>query len=220
MPPGELLPLNLEELLNNMAHVLRSPLHTIGNLAHVVEAGYAGEVNETVRRHMGHIGAANQRLEAALEPLLNVVLAGEITLHPARFDSQEVIGEALKDLKSLEMHFPDTPSTIRVDFAAFQLALRRLVALLSRFAAEEGLSLWASQEECRFMLCFEAGTETPVDTPPLETLPGEWLRDAAGLDLLTVARLIRRLGGTFWASGSSEQPIRFHIALPVEAANC
>ncbi len=218
MSPGERPSINLEELLNSVAHTLHSPLHAIGNLAHVVEAGYAGAVNETIRKHMGNIGAANQRLKAVLEPLLTLIQASEMPLHPARFDSQEVITEALKDLKPVATHFPTQPSTIRVDFAAFRLALTRLVTLMTRFANPEALNLWVSLEAGYLTLCFQEGDQPPVAAPSLETLPPEWLQDEAGIDLLTVARLIRRQDGTFWASGlSEERSIRLHIALPVEA---
>jgi signal transduction histidine kinase len=90
----------LEAFSYSVSHDLRAPLRAISGYASILAEDYAGNLDETARDYLGHIGASVKTMDALVHDLLEYSRVARVKFEPEAVSLRTVIGEAQRQLET------------------------------------------------------------------------------------------------------------------------
>ncbi|MFA5625109.1 MAG: PAS domain-containing sensor histidine kinase, partial [Bradymonadales bacterium] len=101
----ELMELNKakDEFISLASHQLRTPATGVKQYINMTLDGYAGEISPQVRAFLEKANNSNERQLSVINDLLKVaqIDAGKVALHKDKIDIDEMIGQVIRDLRSV-----------------------------------------------------------------------------------------------------------------------
>lgn len=130
-------PIRATSYLTTAAHELRNPLHTLSGYVEMLLDELPGPLTPVQREFLGHVRTSVERLHTLMEDVLLLARAdaGELALHPRRFDLGLLLRECLASIPSgsgpsaaLQVAI-EAPAGLRItaDRERLKMALARLI---------------------------------------------------------------------------------------------
>lgn len=225
-----------DEFLSIISHELRTPLNSITGFGSILEAGIAGDLNETQLRYVKHLLEGADLLLALVNDLLDMssLQAGRFSLNrgPVRLEN---VARTVKDRLSilaerrkieLTLEIAGTLPEICADAQRLEQVLVNLVGNALKFTAEGGRVVVSAGCEGNELFCAVRDTGIGIaraDLPRLfnrfEQIGRHSNRQAGGSGLgLSISKaLIEAHGGTIGVVSQPGEGSVFWFRVPVRA---
>jgi PAS domain S-box-containing protein len=218
----------LQEFVYSVSHDLRTPLRAVDGFSLTVMEDYGEAIGEQGRNDLRRVRAAAQKMGELIDALLALSRLGHREIAVERVDLSAVarrLGEALRSAdptRDVELRVQDGLSA-EADPALLDVVLDNLLGNAWKFSS------------CRECAHIEVGVETRggeraffvrddgagfdpryVDKlfQPFQRLHGADDFPGTGIGLATVARVLGRMGGRWWAEGEPDHGATFYFTLP------
>ena len=222
------------EFLASMSHELRTPLHTIIGFSELLAEGIEGPLNDRQARFVRHVHQDALHLLELINDVLDLskIEAGRLELQQEKFDSAEVLNDALEaihpmaDAKQIvTANRVKGPLPVFADRVRFREILNNLLSNAVKFTPEHG-NVWIECEPSSDdVVCFSVGDTgigiSPEDqTAVFDTFrqissTTRGVREGTGLGLAIVKRLVEMHGGEIRLESERGKGSRFSFTMPV-----
>jgi PAS domain S-box-containing protein len=217
----------LQEFVYSVSHDLRSPLRAVDGFSHTVLEDYGDVIDEQGRSDLRRVRAAAQRMGELIDALLSLSRLGRREIALGQVDlsagARRVIDElrAADPERRVEVVIADGVVAVG-DTALVDVILENLLGNAWKFTAkrpsariEFGViendgprSFFVRDDGAGFDPAYVDKLFTPFQRlHTAEQFPG------TGIGLATVARVLGRLGGTWWAEGEVDGGATFYFTL-------
>jgi PAS domain S-box-containing protein len=161
------------QFISTVSHELRTPLTAISGAISLVKSGVIAPVPDGLQPMLGIAYSNSQRLAQLVNDLLDVekLMAGRMTLYPARHSVSELIGTTVADVRGMadqqQVHLIITlglEAYIHVDASRFQQVLTNLLSNAIKFSPSGGqveVVMATSMEQVRVSV-IDQGPGVPV----------------------------------------------------------
>jgi len=218
----------LQEFVYSVAHDLRTPLRAVDGFSLTVLEDYGHVIAEQGRSDLHRVRAAAQSMGKLIDALLSLSRVGrrDVALEPVDLSAiaRRVVAE-LREAdpgRSVDVVIDEGLEVVG-DVALLDVVLENLLGNAWKFtAARPGARIEVSRVEHdggpAFAVTDNGAGFDPAYVDKLFTpfqrlhTPDEF--PGTGIGLATVARVLERLGGTWWAEGEVGRGARFSFALP------
>ena len=209
----------LDAFAYSVSHDLRAPLRSIDGFSQALAEDCATRLDEEGHAHLRRIRRAAQKMGTLIDDLLVLSRLTRAPMVHSTIDLSAMAMSILEELRSRDpsrrVHTDVTPGmTALGDGALIRVALENLLAnawKYTRNSVEPRIRVGWREESERTIFFVEdngAGFDMRyVDKlfVPFQRLHPEVEFDGTGIGLATVARVIRRHGGSVWATGEPGQ---------------
>lgn len=137
------------EFVSLASHQLRTPLSVINWYSEMVLSGDAGKINKEQKKYVEEIYAANQRMIALVESLLNVsrLELGTFTIKPEIADLKKTTQDAIKNLKikikekkqTIKEKYENNLPKINADLKLLNIIIENLISNAIKYTPEKGI---------------------------------------------------------------------------------
>ncbi len=223
----------LERYAYTVSHDLRSPLVTISGFAGRLEAdALEGDV-EGVRRDVGHIQAAAQRMAELLDGLLDLSRIGyvvkpceDVSLADVAHQTLDLVMFTISERK-VEVSIASDLPTVRGDRLGLLQVFQNLVDNAIKFMGEQQrprMTIGARTNGDE-VVCYVRDNGIGIDPRYHENIFGLFDQldrgvDGAGLGLAVVERIIQAHGGRVWIESEGlGKGTTFYFSLPANKAS-
>jgi signal transduction histidine kinase len=220
----------LEAFSMSVSHDLKAPLAAIDTITYVLSESLKDRLEPQERFYMERVRSGCAEMKALIDAMLQLhEIAHEQPLTLAAADLSRIAEGIVEELRANE---PARPALVRIepcmsvqcDPALIAIALRNLIGNAWKFSAKKELT--------RIEVCIDERTESHVvlrvsdqgagfDPRLAERLFAPFVRlhhsadfPGTGIGLASVARVVRRHGGTIRAESTPEEGATFWITLP------
>jgi len=217
----------LQEFVYSVSHDLRSPLRAIDGFSFTVLEDYGDVIDEQGRSDLQRVRAAAQRMGELIDALLSLSRLGhrEVDLRPV--DLSAIARRAIDELREAD---PERQVEVVIedglvaeaDTWLVDVVLENLLGNAWKFTAKrpsariEFGSIQRDGQPVLFVRDDGAGFD-PVYVDklfaPFQRLHTAEQFPGTGIGLATVARVLGRLGGTWWAEGEVDRGATFFFTL-------
>jgi len=218
----------LEAFSYSLSHDLRLPLTRVYSAAQMLRDGYAEGLDETGRFLVENICAGSEGMEDLIEAILVLAKVPREEICRDAVDLNELVRGIAGELETAE---PDRQLTLQVaaglvargDAQLLRVALKNLMEnawKYTRPSAEPKVEIGRIEEPGkRAFYVRDNGVGFDMKNADKLFTPFQRLHDTAefpgtGIGLATVQRIIRRHGGTVWASSQKGRGATFFFTLP------
>jgi len=217
----------LQEFVYSVSHDLRSPLRAIDGFSFTVLEDYGDVIDEQGRSDLQRVRAAAQRMGELIDALLSLSRLGhkEVDLRPV--DLSAIARRAIDELREAE---PERQVEVviedglvaQADTWLVDVVLENLLGNAWKFTAKrpsariEFGAIRRDGQPVFFVRDDGAGFDPAyVDRlfAPFQRLHTAEQFPGTGIGLATVARVLGRLGGTWWAEGEVDRGATFFFTL-------
>jgi len=217
----------LEAFSYTVAHDMRAPLQTIGNVCYLIMETERTESSEEEKHMVLQLRASVVSMSSMIDDLLNLSLSTSAPLRLTRLDLSSVAGSILQGLAEANPKRKFTPVVeqrcyVNADAGLMQIVLQNLLRNAWKFTSKtEGAQIEFG--------CTKRGADTVfyvrdngagfdqhlVDRlfKPFQRLHAASDFAGTGIGLATVQRIIRRHGGEVWAEGEVEKGATFYFTV-------
>ncbi|GJG89648.1 hypothetical protein tb265_48290 [Gemmatimonadetes bacterium T265] len=231
------------QFLANMSHELRTPLNAIGGYTQLLELGLHGPVTDDQRHAFGRVQAAQRRLLALINDVLNYAKleGGRVEYAMAAVDLRDVVGDvaplvepqlAAKGL-AFDVRLPDGPCPVWADRDKLGQILVNLLSNATKFTEPVHPATGApgrvtvdvatrrgAREDAVFLRVADTGRGIPADKQaavfePFVQVQTGYARTGEGTGLgLAISRdLARGMGGDLRVRSTPGEGSTFTVAL-------
>jgi PAS domain S-box-containing protein len=208
----------LEEFVYSVSHDLRTPLRAIDGFSLTVLEEYGDEIDEQGRSDLRRVRAAAQRMDELIDALLSLSRLGRRQIDIGQVDLSVLARRVLRELRQtdperrVEVVIADD-LVVKADEALVDVVLQNLLGNAWKFTAKQPLahielgSLRRHGQRVFFVRDNGAGFDPAYVGKlfaPFQRLHTAEQFPGTGIGLATVARVLRRLGGTWWAESEVE----------------
>lgn len=219
----------LEAFSYSVSHDLRAPLRAIDGYSQAVLEDYAAILPENARADLERVRAASHRMATMIDEMLALSRVGRQALLSERVDLSQLAAEAVGDIRreqtELDVVIDVEPGLVVTgDPVLLQLVIFNLLENACKFTAHtEGARVEFSRPardngRATFVVKDNgAGFDMRYAKKlfrPFERLHRQEEFSGIGVGLTTVARIVRRHGGTVWAEGVAGEGASFFFDLP------
>jgi PAS domain S-box-containing protein len=221
----------LESFAYSVSHDLRQPLRALDGFSQILLDDYGTRLDDEGRSLLERIRAADVRMTALIDGLLELSRLNRGELSRERLDLSEMAHHAAERLAEAE---PGRSVDLAIADGLVAHADRRLVrALLANLlgnawkftAKHETAHIEVGADDVDGERAFYVRDDgAGFDMAYADALFGAFQRlhstgefDGLGIGLATVQRIVRRHGGRVWAEGEVEKGATFHFTLPAGA---
>ena len=218
----------LQEFVYSVAHDLRTPLRAVDGFSLTVLEGYGDVIAEQGRSDLQRVRAAAQSMGQLIDALLSLSRAGhsDVDLRPVDLSAiaRRVIAELREadPAREVESVIEDGLEVVG-DAGLLDVVLKNLLGNAWKFTSmrprahiefaevehDKGRAFLVRDDGAGFDAAYVHKLFTPFQRlHTVEEFPG------TGIGLATVARVLERLGGSWWAEGEVGQGATFFFALP------
>ena len=217
----------LEALSSSVSHDLRAPLRAMTGFGRILMEDYGDALDEAGRDHLIRIQDAGKRMGAMIDDLLDLSRLARREMRHEEVDLSALARDVAEHLRRVD---PGRRARFAVaeeisatgDAGLLRVVMENLLENAWKFTSKETEAL------IEFGAVGEGGgpvyyvrdngvgfDETYADKlfAPFQRLHGEGEFEGTGLGLSTVARIVRRHGGTLWAEGEVGRGATFFFAL-------
>src|SRR6185295_1125297 len=209
----------LESFSYSVSHDLRAPLRAIDGFSKILLESAAGTLDERGKDSLGRVRAATQRMGELIDDLLDLsrLSRGELRLETLNLSllAQEVAEEFGKTDPGRQVQFVIAPGlAARGDAGLLRVVLDNLMGNAWKFTSKRSSARIEVGRESRegkpafFVRDNGAGFDPAYGGKLFQVFQRlHHVRDyeGTGIGLATVARIIRRHGGTVWATGEQDK---------------
>ena len=221
----------LESFAYSVSHDLRAPLRALDGFSQILLDDYGARLDDEGRSYLERIRAADQRMGALIDALLELSRLNRGELSRERLDISKMARDVAAELaeaepgRAVELAIADDLEA-HADRRLVQALLANLLGNAWKFTArhetariEVGVDD-ADGERAFYVRDDGAGFDMAYADKLFGAFqrlhsPGEF--EGLGIGLATVQRIVRRHGGRVWAESEVEKGATFHFTLP-EAA--
>jgi PAS domain S-box-containing protein len=221
----------LESFAYSVSHDLRAPLRALDGFSQILLDDYGARLDDEGRSYLDRIRAADQRMGALIDALLELSRLNRGELSRERLDISKMARDVAAELaeaepgRAVELAIADDLEA-HADRRLVQALLANLLGNAWKFTArhetariEVGVDD-ADGERAFYVRDDGAGFDMAYADKLFGAFqrlhsPGEF--EGLGIGLATVQRIVRRHGGRVWAESEVEKGATFHFTLP-EAA--
>ena len=229
----ELLSKAKSEFISIASHQLRTPLTAIKGYVSLVLEGNYGELTEKLKKIVGNVYEANERLLKLMEDLLSVsrIESGKIGLTPEMASLEDIIDGAIRDLNpvaqkksiSLEWQKPETAlPKISIDKAKIREAILNIIDNAIKYTGQGRVTIKSQITNNKLQISVsDAGVGMTKEE--ISHLFESFSREAAGrrlwaggtgLGLYTARKFVEMHQGKIWAeSEGKDKGSTFYIEL-------
>jgi PAS domain S-box-containing protein len=217
----------LEAFAYSVSHDLRAPLRAMTGFGRILLEDYADRLDEEGLDYLTRIRDAGERMGVLIDDLLNLSRLARQEMRREEVDLSALARGVADDLGRV-----DPGRRARFDIAQglsatgdaglLRVVLENLIGNAWKFTSREPEALiefGAVEREGRRVyyvsdngVGFEAAYAGRI-FDPFQRLHGEDEFEGAGVGLATVARIVRRHGGTIWAEGEVGRGAAFYFTL-------
>ena len=217
----------LDAFAYSVSHDLRAPLRSIDGFSQALAEDYDARLDEEGHAHLRRIRRAAQKMGVLIDDLLVLSRLTRAPMVHGMIDLSAMAVSILEELQSRDpsrrVHANVTPEmTALGDGALIRVALENLLAnawKYTRNSVEPRIRVGQREESDRTVFFVEdngAGFDMRYAAKlfvPFQRLHTEVEFEGSGIGLATVARVIRRHGGSVWATGEPGQGATFSFSL-------
>jgi signal transduction histidine kinase len=209
----------------SVSHDLRAPLRTIDGFSAALQEDYAELLDETGRNYLRRIQAGVGQMNLLIDAMMRLsrVTRAELVRSTVSLSTAaEAIAAELRERDpSRKVHFDIEPGLIaEADTHLVKVLLENLLGNAFKFTSRRDAALirmgWSEAQKAFFVQDNGAG----FDMQYADKLFRSFSRlhtvqefEGSGVGLATVARIVRRHGGTLWAEGAVGQGATFWFQL-------
>jgi signal transduction histidine kinase len=213
----------LETFSYSVAHDLRAPLRRIVGFADILEDDFGGRLESGARECMSVIRGQSKRMSQLIEDLLRLAKVGRAPLLREDLDLSRMAREVVEDLQSKDpgrrVEWTIAPDLrCRADAGLMRVILENLLGNAWKFTSktpEARIELRSSGPS--FLVRDNGAGFDPAHSDrlfqPFERLHSESEFTGSGIGLATVARIVKRHGGSISAEGKAGRGATFTFSL-------
>ncbi len=222
------------DFISIASHQLRTPLSAIKTYTHMIDEGYAGDLNKAQKAFMGTILTAVDRMNELISTLLNVtrIEAGNITVvsKPVKLDEliKDIVAEFKPQAVSRKINLTldvgrDMSAPINTDKLLVNEIVVNLLSNALKYTADGGsviVSLYGKGREV-IVQVHDTGYGIPSAAQPriftkFYRAPNVIEKDVTGtgLGLYLIKILAERLNGELWFKSVEGSGTDFYFSLP------
>ena len=218
----------LQQFVYSVSHDLRTPLRAVDGFSLAVLEDYGAAIGEQGLSDLRRVRAAAQKMGKLIDALLSLSRVGRRELSLERVDLSDVARRIAGQLRHEDPH-RDVVLTVQDGLAAeadptlIEVVLDNLLGNAWKFTArrehahiEVGAEI-RDGERAFFVRDDGAGFDPAFGDKlfqPFQRLHGDDEFPGTGIGLATVARVLGRLGGRWWAEGEPGRGATFSFTLP------
>lgn len=215
----------LEAFSYSVSHDLRAPLRTIDGFSLALEEDYAGALEDTGRDYVRRVRAGVQRMGQLIDALLQLSRVTRAELSRQEVDVSALAGVVATSLREetegRPIHF-DLQQGLHTnaDAKLLQVALENLMGNAVKFSSKvehpHVIFGWDTDKEAYFIRDNGAGFDMQYADRlfnAFNRLHGDKDFKGSGIGLATVARVVRRHGGSIWAESAVGHGATFWFTL-------
>jgi signal transduction histidine kinase len=221
----EALNRDLESFSYSVSHDLRSPLRHIHGFSKILRSDFSAELPAEAQRYLSRIESGAERMGRLIDDLLNFSRIGrrELDRQPVPLLSiVEAIAEELKDgSRKIEWRIQSLP-TVQSDPGLIKQVFANLLGNAAKFTRtrEHAVIEVGSRLMPEGAAIYVRDNGVGFDMKFADKLFGVFQRlhrmedfEGTGVGLATVARIVRKHGGTVWAESAPDQGATFYFTL-------
>ena len=218
----------LEAFAYSVSHDLRAPLRHISGFAELLESHARESLDETGRKHLGHIAASARRMGILIDDLLSFSRMGRAEMRRSTVDLGRLVGEVRREVEQaapgrrITWTVGDLPP-VQGDPAMLRLVLTNLFSNAVKYTAprdEARIDVRASSRDGETVICVR-DNGVGFDPGHASKLFGVFQRlhrqdqfEGTGIGLANVRRIVQRHGGRTWAEAEVDRGASFYFSLP------
>ncbi len=198
----------------SVSHDLRAPLRTIDGFVAAIEEDYAGVLDETGRGYLTRVRRGAVRMGELIDAMLQLSRVTRAELSRERVNLSTLAGEIAQELTETlpgrKVRFEIDPELwVTGDRRLLRALLQNLLSNAFKFTGRKERAEirvgWSAADRAFFVRDNGAGF-SPEQAgklfQPFSRLHAREEFDGTGVGLATVARILRRHGGTVWGTGA------------------
>ncbi|HYC57590.1 MAG TPA: PAS domain S-box protein [Candidatus Binatia bacterium] len=217
----------LEAIAHSVSHDLRTPLRTIEGFSQLLISEHAETMNSEARSHLERVRRASQRMAELLDDLLHLTRVLREEMHWEPVDLTSAARAVVADLRQRE---PARRVDVRIaegmtaqgDARMLVLVLQNLLSNAWKYTGSLGVAhvevgvTERAGEHTYFVRDDGCGFDMRYVDKLFRAFtclhhPDEY--EGTGIGLATVARIVRRHGGSVWAHGEVDHGATFYFTL-------
>lgn len=206
----------LEAFSYSVSHDLRAPLRGIDGFSQILIEDYSDKIDDEGRRYLNFIRSGVQKMGVLIDDLINLSRLTRTEFRKEMVDLSVISADVIRELKALtperKIEFINFPSEkISADPGLIRAALQNLISNSWKYTRTQEISkielgkIYKDGKDTYFIKDNGIGFDMRFYDKlfqPFQRLHGKDQFEGTGIGLATVARIIRRHGGTIW--GESE----------------
>jgi signal transduction histidine kinase len=217
----------LEALSSSVSHDLRAPLRAMTGFSRILLEDHGDDLDEAGQGYLKRIQDAGERMGVMIDDLLDLSRLTRREMRHEEVDLSALAWAVADDLRRVDPHRRARIAvaegiSVSGDAGLLGVVLENLLENAWKFTSKEPEALiefGAVEREGRPVYYVrdngvgfdEAYAERVFD--PFQRLHGEDEFEGTGVGLATVARIVRRHGGTLWAEGKVGRGATFYFTL-------
>jgi light-regulated signal transduction histidine kinase (bacteriophytochrome) len=224
----ELVSADMDGFASSLTHDLDAPLRQISGFAELLVQSANGGLNETSTRHLTRIVESVERMRRMLEELrlLSWASRAEALLQhvPVKPMVEAVIAEVMTESPARKIAWRIGPlEDVEADEFLLRQVWLKLIQNAVKFSAKQSapeidISSVTSGQTVTYRVADNGIGFEPEFAERIfmafQRLRSEKEFHGAGMGLAIVRRIVRRQGGTTWASGQPDKGAEFFFSLP------
>jgi PAS domain S-box-containing protein len=217
----------LEALSSSVSHDLKAPLRAMTGFGRILLEDYGDGLDEAGRDYLRRMQEAGQRMGVMIDDLLDLSRLARREMRHEEVDLSALAGDVAEDLRRVD---PQRRARFAVaegisvagDAGLLRVVLENLLENAWKFTSrepealiefgaverEEGPAYYVRDNGVGFDQAYAEGI-----FDPFQRLHGEDEFGGTGVGLATVARIVRRHGGSLWAEGEVGRGATFFFTL-------
>ncbi len=231
---AELAALNkeLESFSYTVSHDLRAPLRSIDGFGRLLEQDYADRLDDAGRDYILRMRRAAQRLAQLIDDLLELTRLDRADIRPAEIDLSALAAEIVEELRQ---GAPQRRIGVSIETGLVARGDPQLVRIVLQNLLDNAWKYTGKVEDARVRFgCERADWECVYFVrdngvgfdmafadklfAPFQRLHSTHDFEGTGVGLASVARIIKRHGGSIWAESVPGQGATFRFTLPCQAS--
>lgn len=227
------------EFLSLASHQLRTPPSIIGWYTEMLQSGELGPINEKQADYLKEIYAANKRMIAIINSLLNIsrIEMGTFAISPKEIDLKAIVDETAKELSSqfkrtiiMKADYDPSIKSFKADPNIIQIVIDNLLSNAFKYSPPENTTIEITarvENDFFFLSVKDNGIGIPAKDQArvfeklfradnaISANP-----DGTGLGLYMIKKVIvDGLGGKIWFASDENNGTTFSVSLPISSMN-
>ena len=217
----------LEAFTYSVAHDLQAPLRNIQSYAQMIEDDFSSKMPSEVMQYLKRIGVRARHMAQLVSDLLNLSRIAKLDLNRQKTDLTSLVNEAVLITKSeikgrdIEWHITDLPP-IACDPGLLKQVFANLLSNAVKYTRPRPKARIeiGQMEQNGETAIYVRDNGVGFDMKYVDKLFGVFQRlhpseefEGTGVGLATVARIVRKHGGSIWAEAAENKGATFYFTL-------
>jgi signal transduction histidine kinase len=215
----------LESFSYSVSHDLRAPLRSMHGFSNAILEDYGDLLDEQGKNYLARIATASNTMADLIDDLLKLAKVSRSNIKKENINLSKIVEDMVSQLR---INFPDRDVQVQIeenlyakgDLNLIKVAIENLLNNAWKFTSKRSAAKIEFQKiEKKFGNVFmikDNGVGFDMEYvdklfEPFQRLHKEY--EGTGIGLATVARIIKKHGGEFWAEGKVNEGARFYFTL-------